>query len=286
MLAVDRLANVTSGERRPRIVLATLIGAKVGAALARHGIGYLDLAGNCHLELDGGEVTIHIEGRRQPEHTRASAGALREAGYRVLFALLADESLLAQTVREQGDVAGTSRHAAHTLLTRLRDEGLLIRTGRSAHVFAPHGRAACIDRFTNGWADVLRSRLDLGRFRLRQSDPDAAAQHVATVMRATGIPFGFGATRGSARWLHHLESNETTIHVTDWPPDLARRLDAAPDRDGTLQVFRTMSIHDLSAEFEETAHPLLIHAELARSSDPRARETAILMAGHLRTEPG
>jgi hypothetical protein len=275
LAAVERIARESQGSEVPTIVLATSIGKKLRAALTARGLGFLDLAGNCHLELDGGNVSVQVEGRRavRPSGTVG----LRAASYRVLFSLLADPRLLEHTVREIGAVANASRHAAQSLMARLRDEGVLIRTGRSGHVFAAGGRDKCIDRFAAGWADVLRGSLLVGRFRMREHEPQAVVQKIMESLGAANVQFGFGGAIGSARWLRYLRSEETTVHVTEWGPELARTIGAVPDRHGPLHVFRTMTALDLESGEAETAHPLLIHAELARSPDARAREAAGLL---------
>jgi hypothetical protein len=48
-----------------------------------------------------------------------------------------------------------------------------------------------------------------------------------------------------------------------------------------LYVFRTMTARDLAADRADTAHPLLVYAELARSPEPRAREAAGLLLEQL-----
>ncbi|MCA8975963.1 MAG: hypothetical protein KDC98_14670 [Planctomycetes bacterium] len=282
LAAVERIATAARSGLLPAVVLASVIGAKLRAALVARGLGFLDLAGNCHLELDGGNVTVQVEGRHAVRPS--GVGSLRAAGYRVMFTLLAAPRLLERTVRDIGGAANVSRHAVQSLMARLRDEGVLIRAGRSKHLFAPGGREKCIDRFDAGWADVLRGNLLAGRFRMREQEPGAVAQRIAQCLGAAKVQFGFGGARGSSRWLRYLDSGETTIHVAAWGAELARALGAVPDRQGPLHVFRTMTTLDLESGEAETAHPLLIHAELARSPDPRARETAGLLLDRIASE--
>lgn len=281
LAAVARLAGRADAAVRPTIVVAAALGQGVRAALRERGYGYLDLAGNGHLELDGGNVTVHIDGRRRPPRP-PGAGTLRAAGYRVLFALLAEPCLLTATIRAIAGAAAASRHAAQCLLARLRDEGLIVRTDRSGHVFAPTGRVAGIDRFAAAWADVLRASLRIGRFRMRAQDPAVMKENLEVGLRAAGVPFGFGGAIGAARWVRQLLSEEVVVHVADLAPELSRSLDMVPDPHGPITVFRTMSALDLSSGEPEAAHPLLTYAELARSADPRARETArLLLASRL-----
>lgn len=281
--AVERIAVAMAGTQEPVVVLAATLGARVRAALLERGLGYLDLAGNCHLELDGGNFTLHVEGRR-PAARIVGAGGLRAAGYRVLFSLLADPRLLERTVRDIGAVANASRHAVQSLLARLRDEGVVSRVGRSKHDFLPGGREKAIDRFSVGWADVLRGGLSIGRFRMREQDSQAATDTLVKGLAAANVRFGFGGAQGASRWLRYLQSDELTIHVTSWDHEVARRLGAVPDRGGSLHVFSTMTQLDLESGAPDTAHPLLVHAELARSPEPRARDAARLLLDRIAVE--
>jgi hypothetical protein len=274
--AVERLATTARDAGGVPIILARAIGREVQSALVEHQLGYLDLAGNCHLELNAGNVVVHVEGRRRVPRP-AGSGSLRAGGYRALFVLLADPLLLTHTVRDIGSVAKVSRHAVQSLLARLRDEGVLVRAGRSEHVFTPGGRETCIDRFAAAWVDVLRGELLVGRFRLREKAPRETVAKLEKALRAAGAAFGFGGAVGSSRWIRYLVGNEVTVHIDGWSPDLGRRLGAVPDAQGPLLVFRTMTALDLESSLTETAHPLLVYAELARSPDPRARETARLL---------
>lgn len=285
LAAVDRIASKLRGTDAPVVVLATIIGKELGAALTGQGLGYLDLAGNCHLDLDGGNLTVHVEGRRSAVRP-AGANSVRAAGYRVLFSLLADPLLLELPVRHIGAAARASRHAVHSLIARLRDEGVLMRAGRSKHVYAPGGREKCIDRFCAGWADVLRGSLLAGRFRMREQNPAAIAQRIEQGLHAAKVRFGFGGAHGSSHWLRYLQGGEPVIHVDGWTPELARDLDALPDRQGPMHVFRTMTTLDLASGAADIAHPLLIHAELARSPDPRAREASRLLLDQIAGEAG
>jgi hypothetical protein len=169
---LDRVVAAASDADAPVVVVAAAVGRDLRTALVGRGLGYLDLAGNRHLEIDGGNVTVHVEGRE-----------------------------------------------------------------------------TCIDRFTAGWADVLRGRLLAGRFRLREREPRAVVAAVERVFHAARVPFGFGGAHGSSSWLRYLQSDETVVHTAAFGPALARELGAVPDRQGPLSVFRTMTTFDFAPDY-------------------------------------
>lgn len=265
-------------------------GPEVRAELRRQGVGYLDAAGNCFLSLDGGRLTAHLEGRGTGRAARrdghgddrgggdSSASRVRAAGYRVLFALLARPELAARTVRDVAAASGASRSAVSSMLARLRDEGTLVQSGRSGHVWQPDRRRQLLARFATAWSDVLAPHLRIGRFRLREPDLDRAERQVAAVLATQD--WGLGGGAAAMRLAPYHRGADLVVHTRRWSSAWLRQLEAAPDPDGPLLVYRVMGQFDLDASPPHTAHPLLVFAELARQRDPRARDAA----EHLRVE--
>ncbi len=257
----------------PVIVVAESVSASFGSSLVARGFGYVDTAGNCHIELDGGRIVLHVEGRRRAVPRERSA-PLRGPGYQALFAVLTHQDLRHATVRELESASGASRHAVAQLLARLRTSGALLAMGRSGHAWAPGRRATYLDRFVGGWGDVLRKRLTVGRFRLPQQTVEAAEAQIEAVLGDTDIAWGYGGAAAAMRMTGYYRGSNTILHVADWSSRLATRLRAAPDREGPLRVVQTMGTLDLVSPVPKTAHPLLVHAELADSPEQRERDAA------------
>lgn len=294
--ALQQAERVAAQRAEPLVLLAPRLAEAAIARLDAAGIGHVDAAGNCRLQLDQGRILVHVEGRRaRPAADRATLalaaaeprlearlssprGSLRAAGHRVLFALLADDQLLTSTVRAIGEVAGASRHAVAQLLRRLRDEGLLVRLGRTGHAWVPGRRAELVDRFAKGWSDLLRHAQTIGRFRSPASDTETIAARLEAGLDAAGTAFGWGGTAGAMRLTPHYRGDDIVLHLADWNPDLQRQLRLAPAHDGPVTLLHCMGGLDLRTTPPHTAHPLLIFAELLNSADPRARETADLIA--------
>src|SRR5690606_809536 len=173
----------------PRIVLAEVIGPRLAAELRARGVGYVDGPGNCHVELEGGRIVVHVEGRRRSGgagRAGVGGGALRAAGYRALFALLAEPTLIGATVRQLEATAGARRHAVAGLLAKLREEGMVARAGRTGHVWVPGRWGALVDRFSSGWSDALRPAQLIGNFRLREHEPEPVERALADGLKASG----------------------------------------------------------------------------------------------------
>lgn len=265
------------GAEHDAIVIGRFVGPLLREMLRGWGLNYLDLAGNLYLALGDGRFVAQIEGRKPLRRPRLRVTGLRAAGYRVLYAILARAELLQTTVREIERHSGASRQAASELLARLRDEGALVRAGRSAHHVIPGRRDELIARFVTGWVDALRPGLLIGSFRRREPatvDADAAIERV---LAQHELAWGFGGSAAAMRLSPHYRGADTVLHVAVWNDDLSRALGLVPERGGTFRIYRTMGGLDLSGTPAHCAHPLLAYAELVTSNDERARESARLL---------
>jgi hypothetical protein len=98
--AITRLARVKGDV----LLFGPLVARTIGGRLREAQIGYVDLAGNCHIEW-GKEYLAHIEGRKLPERS-PQAKALRNPSLLVLFSLLARPDYVGASTRQLALAAG------------------------------------------------------------------------------------------------------------------------------------------------------------------------------------
>jgi hypothetical protein len=254
---------------RPLIVAAPVIGSGVGQLLADNGASFVDLRGNCDLDL-GGRYIARIQGR-SGEKTNG-ARALRTPSYSVLFAVLADPSLISVPVRTLGAAAGVSRQPAVTLRERLLDLGLVLRSARG-FVWAPQGQKRALDLWLAGYATSVRPGLLIGAFTTQDPDPGALELRIGPILDKT-CTWRWGGGAACDRLTGYFRGEQTVVHVADEPADLPRELRAVPARDGRLVLLRTPGPKGLVGATSETAHPLLVYTELLTNGSERAREAA------------
>jgi hypothetical protein len=60
----------------------------------------------------------------------------------------------------------------------------------------------------------------------------------------------------------YFHGEKAVVHVADPPADLQRRLRAVPASDGPLVELRSPGPNGLEGSTPNTAHPLLVYAEL------------------------
>jgi len=256
------------------LLLAPAIGQELGDLLEREQISFIDLAGNCYLDL-GGRYVARIQGRSRPAADVSGKG-LRAPAYRALFALLAQPTLAAEAVRTLAEAAGVSRQAAFDLRKRLLHLGVLLETERTIR-WVPGKQKDALDLFVTGYFTTLRPRLTLGRFRGADSFAEAIEQRVSDLIRANDT-LRWGGGGAAERLTGHYRGSTTILHAEALPKDLGRTLRVVPDRMGPIHVVAYPGPLGRRGETAETAHPLLVYAELLFEQNERAREAAAEIA--------
>ena len=251
------------------LLLAPYVGPEAVAALVAANINFVDLAGNAHLALEP-NYYVHVEGRR-PLRARRGERGLGAPGFRLLFALVVRPDLLNEPVRAIAAAAGVSKtQVAHALANVLEKDGTI---GRTQHGRMLLDRPRTTTRWVAGYADLLRPRLVLGRFRTQEQDPAALDEVLAEALEETQGVLGGGAA--AYRLTRYYRGETTVVHATEMTRELTRRLRAVPDDGGNLIVMAPPGPLALAGPKPGVAHPLLVYAELLAAGDERAREAAM-----------
>ena len=254
---------------KPLLVAAPIIGGGAGDFLAAHEVSFVDLRGNCYLDL-GGRYVARIQGQRGDRP--AAAKALRTPSYHVLFAVLADPSMISAPVRALAAAAGVSRQPAVTLRGRLEELGHIVRT-KTGYTWTPMGARRALDLWLAGYATTVRPSLLLGSLRTEDVDPTALEARLAPILdKRSAWRWGGGAA--AHRLTGYFRGEKTIVHVAEESPDLLKHLRAVPDRNGPLVIMRSPGPAGLKGATPDTAHPLLVYTELLTDGTERALEAA------------
>jgi hypothetical protein len=250
--------------------VAPHIGAELGRRLSQAGINYLDRQGNCHLAL-GGQVLVHVEGRG-PGRVTATEKGIRAPGYQVLFALLAEPSLVDAPIRALAQAAGTSRQPVVDMRHRLLSEGYLVET-RSAVIWQPRRRDDALNRWLHGYETTVRPTLFVGTFRTPDRSPAELERRVAPILDGELSDWRLGGAAAAFRLVAHHRGERTVVHVHEAPANLAKKLGGLADPHGNLIVLRAFG--DLNwPPNSKLVHPLLVYSEMLIDKDDRASEAA------------
>lgn len=257
----------------PLLVLAPIIGAGIGDFLVENKINFVDLRGNCYLNL-GDRYVARIQGQRGEQ--QATARALRTPSYQVLFTILAEPSLLSAPVRALASASGVSRQAVVTLQERLSELGHVVK-GPRGYVWAQAGMRRALDLWLAGYATSVRPSLLVGSYRTQDIDPAALETRIAPILDKCA-EWRWGGGAAAYRMTGHFRGEKTVVHVAEASVDLPKKLRAVPDRLGPLSVLRSPGHSGFKGTTVDTAHPLLVYTELLTDGSERAREAAELLA--------
>ncbi len=273
-LAVEQLlaqrCNRQADQLQDIILLARHIPRPVAERLIDANINFADDAGNAHLAL-GDRYNWTVIGKPAPEPVPEQRAA-SPAQVQLLFQFATDPESVNWPVRRLETAAGISKSKAAQAKRQMTAEGLLIQT-KKQYKLAPVSLIA--ERLVSGYAQVLRPKLVLGRFRPPEKTTES---FLARLSR--GVPPGvrYSLSGGpAADFLQHFyHGPEAPLFLYPSTRMTAQQLRLLPDLEGPVTILRAFG--ELVFGQEQNSHslapPWLIYAELLNSSDPRAHEAA------------
>lgn len=257
------------------LVFAPAIGQEAGDLFQRESVNFVDLAGNCYLNLSD-QYVARIQGRRAVTPKAADKG-FRAAAFRVLFALLVEPRLIAATTRAAAVAAGgVSPQTVTDLRDRLVQRGLVLRSAAGFR-WARGKRKEAMELWLAGFSTTLFPNLLVGRFRSAAPDTDTLETELAPLLDQLG-EWRWGGDAAAMRLTKFYRGEQTLIYLKDAPPaEVARRLRLVPDRDGPLALAQAPGPLAFRSPVETTVHPLLAYADLLLEANDRAGETARIL---------
>ena len=253
------------------IVFAPYVGRELGETFAEAGVNFVDLAGNAFVRL-GDQYIARIQGKSAP--STPTEKAMRAPAFRVLFALLADPSLVSATTRALGEAAGgVSPQTARDARLRLVESGLLL-DSRIGFQWAPGGVARALERWTAGYASTLYPQLLLGRFRAREQDATALERTLQPKLDALQVRWAWGGGAAAQNLTGYYRGVQTVVYLEACPPrEELRELGLVPDVKGPVSLLEapgpTAFVNDSAS-----VHPLLVYTDLLQEGHERAWEAA------------
>jgi len=262
-------SSVWHKETRNWILAAPYVPRQLGRELASRGANYIDLEGNCHLRLGESYLAL-IEGRIPPRKSPEGRG-LRAEGHQVQFVILAQPELLSEGIVKIAEQAGTGKTTVANSLGKMEAEGILSVVGNKRRLI---NARLLLDRWLTGYANVVRPRLLLGRYRTQDPDPMALEHRIQDVL-GTNVVWAWGGGAAAMRLTRHYRGEETVLHLLHRAPDFHTRLHALRDDNGPLVCLGAPGPVAFAGAVPNTVHPLLVYTELMTTGDDRAREAAL-----------
>lgn len=265
----DHIVAVAGRSRDPIVILAPHIGKGIAEKFIKAGVNYVDANGNCHIAAP--PVYVHVEGKSGSRS--AAEKGLRRASYQVLFAYLAEQTLLDSPIRSVAEAAGVSRQPVADMRRRLLDDEYILATATKTR-WHPRRWQDALSLWLHGYETTVRPSLIEGTYRTRDRIPTNLERRVAHVFGERGRPdFRWGGTAAGFRLTGHYRGERTVVHVSAPPTDLEEPLEAMADPRGNLIVMGAFGTINWPSD-RETVHPLLVYAEMLHDTNERAREAA------------
>ena len=253
----------------PTLLLSEYIPVTMAGHLRERGINFMDTVGNTYLRAPG--LFVFITGNRPPPSRRRDipVRAFQRTGLQVIFVLLTDPARVNTSHRELARLAGVSTGSVVYILDDLRELGHLVsRPGNRRHL---RNRRALLARWVEGYAERLRPRLSLGRFR--------GAERWWEQADLRGLEARWGGEVAAARLTDHLQPALATLYLRGRETGARLQVQCRLRRDseGNTELLRSFWDTALDGAGGDLVPPLLAYADLIASGDSRNLETAHLL---------
>lgn len=269
--AIVALAGASRREGHPLLLLARYVPLPTGERLVAADVNFIDLVGNMHLAL-GNRYARTILGRAEAPKSHPKR-AMTAAQAQLLFLLAAEPAALTQPLRKVAAEAGISKSKAAQVRRQLLERGPVENTMGKDRGWPPYDLQ---DRLLKGYAEALRPKLALGRFRYSDAKIEDFLDRLPATLEGTGAHFSLTGGPAAELLQHFYRGPEAPLFLDQWTLELQKKLRLLPDRHGPVTILRAFG----SPVFWRTlrnltvAHPWLIYSELMYSDDSRAHEAA------------
>ncbi len=249
----------------PLIVVAEEISPALKDQLRNLKIAYLDGAGNIYINTD--KCFVWIDGNKQLKESKKPVNrAFTKAGLKVIFVLLTHPNPLEMTYRQIAAKANVALGNINLVFDGLKELGFLLDLNKKETILK--NKKALLDRWINGYREILKPTLYLGSFRLNPTGENSwqqlplAAEHDV-----------WGGESAGEILTKYLNAQVLTIYTdrakTTWMKDWK----LIPQKDAKLQVYQKFW-NDINVALLQIAPYLLVYTDLVLTDDPRCIETA------------
>lgn len=265
------------------LLVTTLLSQELAATCRELGVQFIDAAGNAYLN-NGAGLYVFVSGRRasEPSLNPVESATITPAALRVMFAFLADPSMLNAPYREIAPAVRVSTGAIGKVFDTLQARGFI--------ATAPNGDRviAAPDLLLGEWATGYLSRLKPKLKAYRFSGP--SVQEFIERWVPEYRESAWGGEQGAAIQTKHLKPGACTIHIQMDEPqalrDLVRDFRLKADPAGPIEVVEAFWNMDWFADRFPTVPLPLIYADLLGTHDSRnltvAKHIASEVINHVR----
>lgn len=260
------LLNALDGRSTDTILISQYIPGTLKEQLRKHKVNYLELAGNCYIDVPG--LYVHINDQKVAPVREKPGKLWRETGLKFVFAILTSEDLLNRPYREIAEKAEISLGAVSGLVKELKSTGFaveILRHGKQELMMEHKGNL--IDQWAVVYNSTLRPKLSYGKFK---------STLLIDGNSLGGDDYYWGGEMAAALVVRGFVAQDLTIYSWAKQADVMKKLRLIPNPDGDIEVIsafwsRTFNIQNKGPQCVPN---LIIYADLLNSNDSRNREIA------------
>ena len=258
-----------SEKNQPLLVIAERVYPGMKELLRQNGIGYLDVAGNVYLHV--GDQLIWIEGQKSTKPKNAITNrAFTRAGLQVVFYLLQHPDAINDPYRRLAEHTGVALGNIGYIIDGLKLAGYILELDKKRKKMVKKG--VLLDRWIEGYRDVLKPTLHLGNFRL--TDINMFYDREGLIGRIENTVWG--GEPGAEILTHHIHPGVLTTYTGAEKKALMQTWKLIPEPAGNIHLYHKFWKDQLWDD-QKIVPPLLLYADLILTGDPRNIETGNLI---------
>ena len=258
------LLTKKASANRPLLVITQYMNPEMADQMRRDGLEFIDTAGNAFINL--GFLQIFSKGNKPTDRAPLSSPRLfKPAGLKVVFALLSRLDLIKGTLREIAKKSGVSLGTAVGILAELKSRLYLIEDNKGIRRLIR--KKDLFEAWVTAYPEQLRPKLILGKYR-----SEHGWWHEKVLQPAWAQ---WGGEVAASRLTDYIFPQVITIYLIGSRLNdflLENRLGL--DSHGNVEILKRFWTTEPDAHEQETAHPIMVYADLFSSGIERNIETA------------
>ncbi|NTW57207.1 MAG: hypothetical protein HGB20_09225 [Chlorobiaceae bacterium] len=229
------------------------------------GIQFIDKAGNMFINQP--PVLIFVKGNKAEKEkiTLPDTRLFKGVGLKIVYILLCRPELANRPYRDLANMTGVALGTVNAVMTELIMKGFILDMGKRGKKIL--NRKKLFERWITAYPDYLKPKLLLGRFRgeeywWNKTDLDPAIAQ-------------WGGEVAAARITGYLKPGTALLYTEKkFLADLVVTNRLKKDPQGNVEIFERFWPMDYGFGDLDTAHPIIIYADLLATGDQRTTETA------------
>lgn len=240
------------------LLIAKRIFPKIKEELRLKEIPYLEANGNVFLKKEN--IFLFVDTQKPLDIKKYKGNrAFTKTGLKVLFYLLQHKEAINLTQRELAEKADVSLGNIPQVIDGLKETGYLTPLNNKNYVW--ENKKGLLERWIVEYATVLRPKLVKERYALKGQWQEFKFDNHKTV---------WGGEPAADLFTNHLRPEKFLIYTREERIDFITKYKLMPDKNGEIEVLEMFWEH----EYEKTAPPLLVYADLMLEGGKRNKETA------------